>query len=230
MDVALWKPVSVEAVEKEKINILIADDHPAVRYGMRSVLQLEPSLNVVGEASNSDEVFTMLSSAPIDLIIVDIRMPGTDGVETVRRVRAAYPSIKLLGFSIYEYQYRVIGMLRAGADGYLLKSADSNEIIVAISTVMKGEKYISKEVADKVIYNTLSAEEAPELYAPMEALSEREEEVLRMLTRGNSYNDIASLLQISRRTVDTHRYNISKKLGIKTVAGLIRYAINIGLD
>jgi len=215
---------------KEKINILIADDHPAVRYGIRSVLQLEPNMNVIGEAKNSDEVFYILEKTPADLVIVDIKMPGKDGIEIVKRLRSVYPHIKILGFSIFDEQHKVLGMLKAGANGYLLKSADSNEIVKAITAILNGEKYISKEVADKVIHSVISAGEPDaDSQKPVAFLSKREEEVLRMLTHDNSYAEIAKALGISKRTVDTHRYNISKKLGIKSIAGLIRYALDKGI-
>lgn len=214
---------------EQKINILIADDHPAVRYGIRSILQLEPNLNIVGEVSSGDEAIARLASHHADLVLVDIKMPGKDGIETVRKLRKDHPSLKILAFSIYDDQHKVLNMLKAGANGYLLKSAGSGEIVKAIATIMKGEKYISKEVADKVIYNVVSGSNPMEEDLK-EALSEREEEVLRMLTHDNSYSEIAKALGISKRTVDTHRYNISKKLGIKSIAGLIRYAINHGLS
>jgi DNA-binding NarL/FixJ family response regulator len=123
-------------------------------------------------------------------------------------------------------------MLKSGADGYLLKAADSNEVVTAISAVMKGEKYISKEISDKVIYDAISGNipaASEEAINESNALSKREEEILSMLANDNSYTEVAKKLHISKRTVDTHRYNISKKLGIKSIAGLIRYAINHNL-
>jgi len=214
---------------EEKINILIADDHPAVRYGIRSILQLEPNLNIIGEVSSGDEAIAKLASRHADLVIVDIKMPGKDGIETVRKLKKDHPSLKILAFSIFDDQYKVLRMLKAGANGYLLKSADSGEMVKAIAAIMRGEKYVSKELADKVIYNVVSGGNSME-EGTQEELSEREEEVLKMLTHDNSYAEIAKTLGISKRTVDTHRYNISKKLGIKSVAGLIRYAINHGLS
>ena len=215
---------------QEKVNILIIDDHPAVRYGVRSILQLEPGLNVVGEAENEEEAFNVLAKQNADLVIVDVKIPRKDGIEIVQKIKKYYPMIKILAFSIYDEQQKVLGMLKAGADGYLLKSADINEIVTAVNSLMRGDRYISREVADKVIYNVVAAEGYIAEESKTETLSKREEEVLKMLTHDNSYADIARALNISKRTVDTHRYNISKKLGIKSLAGLIRYALNKGLS
>ncbi len=211
------------------INILLIDDHPAVRFGMRSILQLADGLNVAGEASNSDEAMNLLKDTKVDLVMLDLNIPGKDGISTARMLKKEHPALKILAFSIYDDRVKVLTMLKAGADGYLLKSADQREIIEAIHAVMKGEKYVSKELADKVIYDIASGNVTyPGDSQPGEkrVLSRREEEILRMLANDNSYLEIAKQLRISKRTVDTHRYNISKKLGIKSMAGLIRYAIN----
>jgi len=215
----------------DQINILIADDHPAVRYGIRSIIQLDSRLNVVGEAANGGEVLKIVSEKPVDLVLLDLNMPGKNGMETTRRLRRKFPAIKVLAFSIYDEQHKVLSMLKAGADGYLLKAADSNEVVKAIHAVMKGEQYISKEIADKVIYDVVSGNMPASNEEPAEsvALSRREEEILSLLANDTSYLEIAKKLNISKRTVDTHRYNISKKLGIKSMAGLIRYAINHNL-
>jgi DNA-binding NarL/FixJ family response regulator len=159
-------------------------------------------------------------------------MPEKNGLETTRRLRKLYPTLKILAFSIYDDQHKVLSMLKSGADGYLLKAADSNEVVTAIMAVMKGEKYISKEISDKVIYDAISGNIPVTPEEPVNesnALSKREEEILSMLANDNSYAEVAKKLHISKRTVDTHRYNISKKLGIKSIAGLIRYAINHNL-
>lgn len=216
----------------QKINILIADDHPAVRLGIRSILQLEKNINVMGEAKNGDEVLKMMEGQRADLVLLDLNMPGKNGLETTRKLRKYYPTLKILAFSIYDDQHKVLSMLKSGADGYLLKAADSNEVVDAITAVMKGDQYISKEIADKVIFDVVAGNMPPtieETAAEPNALSRREEEILSMLANDNSYSEVAQKLHISKRTVDTHRYNISKKLGIKSIAGLIRYAINHNL-
>ncbi|MDZ4844204.1 MAG: response regulator transcription factor [Chitinophagales bacterium] len=215
-----------------KIDILIADDHPAVRLGIRSILQLEKNLNVVGEAKNGEELLKMMEGKRVDLVFIDLNMPGKNGLETTRKLRKYYPKLKILAFSIYDDQHKVLSMLKSGADGYLLKAAESNEVVDAISAVMKGEHYISKEIAHKVILDVVAGNMPPtieEEATEPNALSKREEEILSMLANDNSYSEVAQKLHISKRTVDTHRYNISKKLGIKTIAGLIRYAINHNL-
>ena len=217
----------------QKINILVADDHPAVLYGIRSILQLEDNINVVAEAKNGAEIMKLMEKHPVDLVLIDLNMPEKNGLETTRKLRKLYPTLKILAFSIYDDQHKVLSMLKSGADGYLLKAADSNEVVTAISAVMRGEKYISKEISDKVIFDAISgnmpgaASEEP--LTESNALSKREEEILSMLANDNSYSEVAKKLHISKRTVDTHRYNISKKLGIKSIAGLIRYAINHNL-
>lgn len=215
-----------------KINILIADDHPAVLYGVRSILQLEDNINIVGEAKNGAEVIKLMEKHPADLVLIDLNMPEKNGLETTRKLRKLYPTLKILAFSIYDDQHKVLSMLKSGADGYLLKAADSNEVVTAIMAVMKGEKYISKEISDKVIFDAISGNGPASVEEPINdsnALSKREEEILSMLANDNSYSEVAKKLHISKRTVDTHRYNISKKLGIKSIAGLIRYAINHNL-
>lgn len=217
-----------------KINILIADDHPAVRYGVRSILQLEKNMHIAGEAKNGDEVLKIVASSPVEIniVLLDLNMPGKSGLETTRKLRRLYPKLKILAFSIYDEQHKVLSMLKSGADGYLLKAADSNEVVNAINAVMKGNSYISKEIADKVVYDMVSGKTTATSDVPTNdtiILSKREEEILSMLANDNSYSEVSEKLHISRRTVDTHRYNISKKLGIKSLAGLIRYAINHNL-
>ncbi len=211
-------------------SILICDDHPAVRYGLKSILQLEHNLKVIGEAETGDEAAEMLSTRPADLVILDLNIPGPDGIETAKRLKKDFPQTKILAFSIYDDQYKVLNMLKAGADGYLLKAADRNEVVEAITTLMRGEKYVSREIADKVIFNVVSGNtDTNGSQDASKVLSKREEEILRLLSNDFSYAEVANKLKISRRTVDTHRYNISKKLGIKSIAGLIRYAISHGI-
>ncbi|GIV33907.1 MAG: DNA-binding response regulator [Chitinophagales bacterium] len=210
------------------ISIIICDDHPAVRFGLKSILQMENTLQIVGEAENGDHLLHILSKTPADLVILDVNMPGIDGIEATKRIKADFPDVKILAFSIYDDHYKVLNMLKAGADGYLLKAADHNEIIEAVHKLMNGSKYVSKDLADKVIFSAIAGTEK-EGSSQNKVLSKREEEILSLLSNDYSYEEIARKLKISRRTVDTHRYNISKKLGIRSIAGLIRYAISHGL-
>ncbi len=207
------------------MRLIIADDHPAVRYGLRSILEMEKNIEIIGEVKNGDELLAMLAENPADLALVDLNMPGKDGIKITKMLKKLYPKLKVLAFSIYDDHYKVLKMMRAGADGYLLKSADRSEIIEALNSVMRGEKFVSKELADKMVQDAVPGSGKK----PVVALSGREEEVLKMIANDIPYKEMAARLNISKRTIDTHRYNISKKLGIKSVAGLIRYALNHGI-
>lgn len=216
---------------QRKINVLLADDHPAVRYGIKAIFEMEDAINICAEAESGDEVLEKVRKYPVDLVMMDVNMPTLNGIEATRILHKEYPDIKVLAFSMYDEQQNIINILKAGAHGYLLKAANRDEIMDAINTIMNGNRYITKELADKVLYSIVvdSASDAPDNDVEDPVLSKREEQILKLIAEDNSYKEIAEKLNISKRTVDTHRYNISKKLGIKSVAGLIRYVISNNL-
>lgn len=194
---------------------------------MKSIFELSNKINVCGEAENGNEVLEQVNKLSVDVVLMDINMPSMDGVETTKNLKKLHPHIKVLSFSMYDDNQKVMSALKAGADGYLLKSASREEIFEAIDAVSRGQQYIMKEIIDSFIHykDATEKDQAEEPEVEYNDLSAREVEILKLMAQDNSYKEIAKKLNISKRTVDTHRYNISKKLGIKSIAGLIKYAM-----
>lgn len=213
------------------MKIFLVDDHQIFRDSLRLLFSFEGDLEVVGEASDGQELLLAMESGGVrpDVILMDISMGGMDGVETSRLVKQMYPGIKILILSMNSDQQSVIGALEAGVNGYLLKSAGKNEVLMAIRAVNEGSSYYSNAVSEIILDQLLQQRQAsvkPKLHG---ILSEREIEVLSLIAKQYSSNQIGEILFISSRTVDSHRRNMLEKLGLKNTAGLVRYAIENGL-
>ena len=197
------------------IRILLVDDHPLVRDGLRARLEAVPTFDVVGEAGSAAEALEVARARAPDLVLMDINMRGTNGIEATAAFRAQCPAIAVLILSMHDKQEYVAQAMAAGARGYVLKDAPGKDIVVAIETVMSGGIYYSAALA-----NQLGRPQSQE-----EALTTREQEVLRHIANGESNKQIARALDLSVRTVETHRLNIKRKLGIEGQAELIKYAV-----
>jgi len=197
------------------IRILLVDDHPLVRDGLRARLEAVPTFDVVGEAGSAQEALDVARVLAPDLVLMDINMRGTNGIEATAAFRAQCPAIAVLILSMHDKQEYVAQAMAAGARGYVLKDAPGKDIVVAIETVMSGGIYYSAGLASQ-----LGRTQAQE-----EALTTREQEVLRHIANGESNKQIARALDLSVRTVETHRLNIKRKLGIEGQAELIKYAV-----
>ncbi len=206
-----------------RYRILIADDHAVVRQGLRSILSEHPDLEVGGEATTAGEVLEMVreKDEAWDLVLLDLSMPGGEGLETLTRLRSAAPELPVLVLSMHPEDQLAARLLKAGADGYLNKEAASDELVTALRRVLGGQKYVSPDLASH-----LASELGGEAdRAPHEALSDREFQVLRLLAEGRSVSDIAEELTLSPKTVSTYRSRLLEKMEMENTAQLIRYAL-----
>ena len=207
----------------EKIKILIADDHAFVREGTRRILEQEPDLEVVAEAGNGEEAVALASE-----LKPDVAMPKLDGIEATRRIKALCPAVAVLVLSAYDDDQFVFGLLEAGAAGYLLKSVRGHEIVDAIRAVDAGESVLHPSVARKVLNRFASVSSKTQRKKPLELLTDREMEVLKLVTKGLSNKDIADELSLSIRTVQGHLANIFNKLRVSSRTEAVVRALKEG--
>jgi len=208
------------------IRVLIADDHALVRAGIRVLVEKIEGMVVVGEAGKGNEALELVSELRPDLILLDITMPEGGGFEVLDQVTKKYPEIKVIVLTVHEAGEYAIRALREGAAGFLPKSAASTELEQAIQTVIRDEIYISPETSRKTLLEYGKGASKRDLLA---TLSPRQREVLRLIAEGRTTKQIAQVLEISVKTVETHRAQLMERLGIHDVAGLVRYAIIVGL-
>ena len=201
--------------------ILIADDHPVLRSGLRVLLGADPGLEVVGEAGTGEETLRLAEELRPDVVLLDIGMPGESGIETVRHLKAKFPALKVLFLTMHEEDGMMLAALGAGGDGYLIKRTDEAEIIQAIHVVLRGDVYVHSAMTRALLGQAETTERPRE---PIEPLSQREIDVLRLLARGNTNRQIAELLGLSIRTVESHRANLMGKLGLSSRVELVTYA------
>lgn len=213
----------------EKIKVLIADDHKIVRVGLRGILEREEDITVVGEAEDGNEVLDILKGTVTDVVLMDIDMGRTNGIATTQKVKASYPDVQVLALTMHEEQGHIVGMLEAGASGYLLKNAGREELLAAVHTVVKGDSYFSNQVSATLLQALTNVKRRSAPANSNTPLSDREIEVLQLIAKEYSNGEIAEKLFISIRTVDTHRRNILEKLQLKNTAGLVKYAIEKAL-
>lgn len=203
------------------IKIIIADDHKIFIDGLRSILSKKIGITIIGEANNGLEIIKLLEKdyRP-DIVITDIRMPIIDGISLTKILSKEYPNIPVLALSMYDQSSDIIEMLEAGAKGYLTKAVEINELIQAIHTIVKGEYYFAKDLPKDI-----KAWFDRDHDFVVKLLTRREKEILQLIAKGITTLQMAQQLKLSRFTIDTHRKNIHKKLGIKTNTGLVNYAL-----
>jgi DNA-binding NarL/FixJ family response regulator len=211
------------------IRVLIAEDHSIVRDGLRLLLQSQPDFVVVAEAANGQEAVAQAKAVRPDVIIMDVTMPEMSGLEATRLIKAELPQAHVLILTMHESDEYFFRALEAGASGYVLKKAATQDLISAARAVASGEAFLYPSVAKKLIADYLHRLQAGTEPAGFGSLSEREREILRLIADGQSNQQIADQLAISTSTVQTHRSHILEKLDLKTTAGLIKYAVQHGL-
>lgn len=211
------------------IRVLVADDHAVVREGIRHVLEREPGFEVVAEAANGSEVLPLAERHRPDVAVLDISMPGESGIQVAAQLRQRLPEIRILILSMYDNAEYVLESVRAGAHGYILKDTAATELRRAIRAVQNGEAFLSPPVASRLTAAVRGELEREARTGDLGSLTAREREVLRGIVGGQTNKEIAAALGISHRTVETHRESLMRKLRIRTVAGLTRFALEAGL-
>jgi len=211
------------------IRILIADDHKIMRIGLRSLIERQTGMEVIAEAQDGRKALQLARELKPDVIIMDIGMPGLNGIEATRQIISENPVVKVVALSMHSDRRFVAGMLEAGAAGYLLKDCAFEELAQAIETVVNGQIYLSSEITGVVIGDYVRQLTTRDEAGAFKTLSAREREVLQLLAEGKTTKQIASLLHVSTKTIETHRSQIMEKLNIHSVAELTKFAIREGL-
>ncbi|EAR62360.1 response regulator [Neptuniibacter caesariensis] len=212
----------------KKIRVVLVDDHPLVLDGISARLEGEPTIDVVGMANDGQQALQVAAELTPDVVLMDVSMPVMNGFEAAEKFRDEQPNIKVLILSMHDDREYIVKLIKCGAAGYVLKDVSSSELITAIETVFSGGSYFSSG-ASQALFSQFEQEQAVNEKAEQEALTGREKDVLKLVAEGNSNKEIARTLDISVRTVETHRQNIKNKLDIHTAAGLTRYAIDNNL-
>jgi two-component system response regulator NreC len=211
----------------DRIRVLIADDHIIVRSGLRLLLEAEPDIDVVGEALEGGEAINLVEQHLPDVVLMDIAMPGMDGLEATRRIKARWPEVQVLVLTMHRSEEYFFEMLKAGASGYILKGAETSDLIHAVRVVGRGEVFLYPSMAQKLVKDYVNYVQWGE--GAGSSLSSREKEILRLLSEGCSTKEIAEKLVISPSTVHSHRSNLMTKLGLSNRRELIQYARQRGL-
>jgi len=201
------------------IRLIIADDHPIVRGGLKHLFQLSLEIDVVAEADNSQQLLNLLKDNEVDLLLLDLNMPGCSGIELITHIRSHYPDLPILVLSMHNELQIVARALKAGASGYLTKDNEPEILLSAIRKVATGGRFIDPKLAENLVFEFEGLDEKK----PHEKLSEREFEVMQLLASGKSVNEIADALFISNKTVSTHKTHLLKKLHLNNITELVRY-------
>lgn len=203
--------------------ILIVDDHPIVRQGLAGLVNHEPDLQIIGEASDAAQAMTAVRTLKPELVIIDISLEGTDGLELTKSLKAQLPQLPILIMSMHDESIYAERALRAGANGYIMKQAVADKIVVAVRHILKGNIYLSEQ-AHQTILQGVAGRRAKAEDSPLSRLSDRELEVLRLIGRGEGTRQIAQALHLSVKTIETYRAHLKDKLGLETATQLVRYA------
>ncbi len=210
-----------------KIRILIVDDHSVLRAGIRALLKVQPDFEVVGDASDGQEALARVRELQPDVVLMDIGMPGMDGLAATRAIKDAFPETRILILTQHENKEYVIPSLKIGASGYVLKRADGDELLSAIRAVAIGGTFFDPRITGVLVDGVRRDNQTPTDL--LDTLTEREREVFVLLARGNTYQQVAEALFITPKTVDFHRSNVMRKLNLNSRSELIRYALQRGL-
>ncbi|MFQ5443159.1 MAG: response regulator [Nitrospinales bacterium] len=203
-----------------KIRVLLADDHAVLREGLKLILSETPDIIAAEEAGTGMEVLNIIRNSPVDVVVLDITMPEMNGLDILKQLKIEFPNLAVLVLSMFPEERGAIRFLKAGASGYLCKSGASDQLVKAIKTVYRGEKYFSPSLAQKMALALLDSDQPPH-----ELLSDREYQVMCMLGSGKTVSEVAQELKLSIKTISTHRAHILEKMKIENNAQLMRYAI-----
>ena len=213
----------------EPVRVLISDDHAILRSGLKMLLNAEPDIEVIGEATTGEEAIKLAGELKPDLVLMDVSMPGMGGLEATEQIKKRYPQIKVLILTMHESEAYLFRTIKAGGSGYVLKKSADTELISAIHQVIQGESFLKPSVTMALAQDYLERVQAGEVNDTYSTLTEREREILKLIAEGNTNPEIAKLLVISVRTVETHRAHIMDKLGLHHRSELVKYAFRKGL-
>ena len=209
--------------------IVLADDHAIVRQGLRAMLEAVSGFRVIGEASDGLETSRLVERLQPDVLVVDLMMSGINGLEVTRQVSKRSPRTRVVVFSMYGNEGYVLEALRAGAKAYVLKESASDELVYAVREAAAGHHYLSSPLSERAIEGYIRKTDEATVMDPFDRLTTREREVLHLVAQGSTSTEIAKQLCLSRRTVETHRANLMRKLGLHSHAELLRYALQRGI-
>ncbi len=212
-----------------KSRILIAEDHNLLRQGLRSLVSSLPDFEVVGEGRDGKETVRQAITLTPDLILMDLSMPGMNGIEATAQIKRRMPGVKIVALTAYKTDEYVREALRAGADGYILKDASYDELVMALRSVIGGKKFLSPDVSGHLVDTYLHGERAETKAAPWDKLTARERSILKLIAEGRTNRAAAEFLNVSPKTVEKHRANLMRKLGLRNVAELTLVALESGL-
>jgi DNA-binding NarL/FixJ family response regulator len=207
------------------IDVILADDHEIFRDGFAVMVNKIPDINLVGQASNGEELLQLIRELKPDVIVTDIKMPVMDGIEATKQIRKEFPNLGIIAFSMFDEDNLIVDMLEAGAKGYLLKNAQKEEIIAAIKTVHKGEPYYCRETTHKLAEMIANSNFNPAKKNAGPEFSEREIAIIRLICEEYTNKQIAEMLDLSKRTIEDYREKILEKIDAKNSAGIVVYAI-----
>lgn len=210
------------------IRLVLADDHTLVRAGLRALLERVPGVEVVGEASDGREVMQLVKQHRPDVVLLDISMPGLNGLEATARLGKDFPAVRVIILSMHHNEEYVWKAFKAGAAGYLLKKAATAELATALQSVARGETYLSQEISARLPKN-FALNGITHRKSPLDELTGRQREILQLIAEGQNTKGIAELLQVSPKTVEYHRLNLMNCLNVHDVPGLVRFALRVGL-
>ena len=205
--------------------IVIAEDHTILRAGLRALLSGQNGLEVIGEAGDGREAIRKVDTLQPDLLLIDLSMPKLNGIDAIREIKSQHPEIKIIVLTVHKSEEYIIAALQAGANGYMLKDASQNELLLAIDYVINGKTFLSPSISDKVVDAFLNTDKKDKPAAVLDNLTAREREILKLVAEGNTNKKIADHLCISLKTVEKHRSNLMKKLDLRNTAALTAYAI-----
>lgn len=210
------------------VKIALADDHKIVRDGIKTMLESQPEIDVVVEASNGNEIIEKLQNTAVDLVVMDISMPEKDGIQATKELKEKYPKVKILALTMSNDDLHIRQMIQAGASGYIMKSAGRQDLKDAIETIMKGQHYFSDEATQSIMMDLVKGKGKSTTLDAVH-ITDREQEILELIVQEYTNQEIAEKLFISSRTVDAHRRNLLQKTGARNTAGLVKYAFQHNL-
>ncbi len=224
------RPMQSGGNNSAPIRVLVADDHAVIRQGLKMLLESRPEIDVIGDCENGREALLMVEGSKPDVVLMDVVMPGLNGIEATRQIRRASPATRVVILSGFVDEEQITGAIRAGASGYLVKNSDVSELVLAIQTVHRGNQYYSAALSEGFDIPELQLQaRRPDQRTGVDALTPREREVLQLIAEGRTNQQVADELVVSIKTVEAHKAHIMDKLKAKSRTDLIRYALKRGI-